>query len=122
VQAHRAMARAEPPGGKAGRGRLKAFRQSFLVAFAVRIDERLADAAQLALAQAGRGNGDDGTEPADLLPVLASRDEQIRETMHRVFPHTVRVRATRVDSREGWDSGRQAADRAALPTDFNRGR
>ncbi|KXK59938.1 hypothetical protein AWW66_21645 [Micromonospora rosaria] len=122
VQAHRAMARAEPPGGKAGRGRLKAFRQSFLVAFAVRIDERLTDAAQLALAHAARGNGNDGTGPADLLPVLASRDEQIRETMHRVFPHTVRVRATRVDSIEGWDSGRQAADRAALPTDTHRGR
>ena len=118
VQAHRAMARAEPPGGKAGRRRLKAFRQSFLVAFAVRIDERLAGAAQLALAQAtGRGDA-----TVELLPVLASRDEQIRETMRRVFPHTVRARASRVDSREGWESGRQAADRAALPTDVGRGR
>ncbi|WP_233558783.1 DUF2786 domain-containing protein [Micromonospora radicis] len=117
VQAHRAMARAEPPGGKAGRRRLKAFRQSFLVAFAVRIDERLTDAAQLALAQAtGGGDGNGLSDPADLLPVLASRDEQIRETMRRVFPHTVRARASRVDSREGWESGRQAADRAALPT------
>ncbi|MFV2103516.1 DUF2786 domain-containing protein [Micromonospora sp. LOL_024] len=123
VQAHRAMARAEPPGGKAGRRRLKAFRQSFLVAFADRIDERLADVAQLALARAtGRGDGDGVTDPADLLPVLASRDEQIRETMRRVFPHTVRARAVRVDSREGWESGRQAADRAALPTGTTRGR
>lgn len=118
VQAHRAMARAEPPGGRAGRSRLKAFRQSFLVAFAVRIDERLAGAAQLALAQAtGRDGGNGGTDPADLLPVLAARDEQIRETMRRVFPHTVRARASRVESHEGWESGRRAADRAALPTD-----
>ncbi|WP_331461079.1 DUF2786 domain-containing protein [Micromonospora tarapacensis] len=123
VQAHRAMARAEPPGGKAGRSRLKAFRQSFLVAFADRIDERLAAAAQLALAQAtGRGDENGVADPADLLPVLASRDEQIRETMQRVFPHTVRARASRVNSREGWESGRQAADHAALPIDTTRRR
>ncbi|MGI5214671.1 DUF2786 domain-containing protein [Plantactinospora sp. CA-290183] len=114
VQAHRAMARAEPPGGKAGRARLRAFRQSFLVAFAVRIGERLAGAAQAALEAA--------TDPADLLPVLASRDEQVRETMQRVFPRTVRARGSRVDSREGWDSGRDAADRASLPTGTTPGR
>ncbi|MGC5033753.1 DUF2786 domain-containing protein [Micromonospora sp. DT229] len=121
VQAHRAMARAEPPGGKAGRRRLKAFRQSFLVAFTVRIDERLTEAAQLALAQVtGPGEGTGRADPADLLPVLAARDEQIRDTMRRVFPHTVRARGSRVDSREGWESGRQAADRATLPTDTGR--
>ena len=117
VQAHRAMAQSEPPGGKAGRARLKAFRQSFLVAFAVRIGERLAGAAEAALAEAARGAGDAGdVDAADLLPVLASRDEQVRETMRRVFPRTVRARGSRVDSREGWDSGRAAADRAALHT------
>ncbi|TCB97331.1 DUF2786 domain-containing protein [Micromonospora zingiberis] len=122
VQAHRAMARVEPPGGKAGRSRLRAFRQSFLVAFTARIDERLTSAAQLAFAQATGGGETGESEPADLLPVLASRDEQIRETMRRVFPHTVRARATRVDSHEGWTSGRQAADRATLSTDTTRGR
>ncbi|MFK3980804.1 DUF2786 domain-containing protein [Micromonospora sp. NPDC050397] len=116
VQAHRAMARDEPPGGKAGRARLKAFRQSFLVAFAVRIGERLAAAARAALEQATTGDdGAGGGDPADLLPVLASRDEQVRETMRRIFPRTVRARGSRVDSREGWESGRAAADRAALP-------
>ena len=54
VQAHRAMAQTEPPGGKAGRARLKAYRQSFLVSFATRIGERLADAAEAALADATR--------------------------------------------------------------------
>ncbi|GIG87539.1 hypothetical protein Pen02_24750 [Plantactinospora endophytica] len=116
VQAHRAMARTEPPGGKAGRARLKAFRQSFLVAFSVRIDERLAGAARAATAEVtGRGNGTGVVDPADLLPVLASRDEQVRETMRRIFPRTVRTRGSRVDSREGWESGQRAADRAALP-------
>jgi hypothetical protein len=113
VQAHRAMSQTEPPGGKAGRARLKAFRQSFLVAFAVRIGERLAGAAEAALAEATTTTGDTGA--AGVLPVLASRDEQVRATMQKVFPRTVRGRGSKVDSREGWDSGRAAADRAALP-------
>ncbi|MGW4462031.1 DUF2786 domain-containing protein [Micromonospora sp. NPDC004704] len=117
VQAHRSMARAEPPGGKAGRARLKAFRQSFLVAFAIRIGERLAGAAKAALTEATRDTDEIGTaEPVNLLPVLAARDEQVRETMRKVFPQTVRARGSRVDSREGWESGREAADRATLPT------
>ncbi|MER7276118.1 DUF2786 domain-containing protein [Dactylosporangium sp. NPDC000244] len=106
VQAGRAMAKSEPPGGKAGRARLKAFRQSFLVAYAVRIGERLAHATELAIEEAAAAS--------DLLPVLRSRDEQVRETMARVFPRTVRGRGSRVDSREGWESGREAADRATL--------
>ncbi|GAA2361503.1 DUF2786 domain-containing protein [Dactylosporangium salmoneum] len=106
VQANRAMAKSEPPGGKAGRARLKAFRQSFLVAYAVRIGERLARVAEAAIEAA--------PEQADLLPVLRSRDEQVRETMAKVFPRTVRGRGSRVDSREGWESGREAADRATL--------
>ncbi|GGM62996.1 DUF2786 domain-containing protein [Dactylosporangium sucinum] len=107
VQAHRAMARSEPPGGKAGKARLKAFRQSFLVAFAVRIGERLTRVAEAALEAAA--------EAADLLPVLRSRDEQVQETMRRVFPRTVRGRGSRADSLEGWESGRAAADAAELP-------
>lgn len=106
VQAHRAMARTEPPGGKAGRARLKTFRQSFLVGYAVRIGERLAEASRAALAQAG--------DTAALLPVLASRDVRVREARDRSFPRTVRGRGFRVDSREGWESGRTAADEATL--------
>lgn len=106
VQAHRAMARAEPPGGKAGRSRLKTFRQSFLIGYAVRIGERLAEADRAALA----GSGDAAT----LLPVLASRETQVREARERAFPRTVRGRGFRVDSEEGWESGRTAADRATL--------
>jgi hypothetical protein len=116
IQAHRAMAVAEPPGGKAGRTRLRAFRQSFLVAFAARIGERLADAADAALAEATHAVGTGTADAAVLLPALVARDEQIRETMRRVFPQTVRARGSRVGSREGWESGRAAADRAALHT------
>ncbi|MFI5935383.1 DUF2786 domain-containing protein [Actinoplanes sp. NPDC051494] len=106
VQAHRAMARAEPPGGKAGRGRLKTFRQSFLVGYAVRIGERLGEAARAALAEA-----DDRTA---LVPVLRSREVQVVEAREKAFPRTVRGRGFRVDNEEGWESGRDAADAATL--------
>jgi hypothetical protein len=87
LQAHRAMSQAEPGGGKAGRARLRAFRRSFLIAFAVRIGERLAAAANAAVAEAiSASDGSRDIEPADgsapidasdLLPVLASRDERV---------------------------------------------
>jgi hypothetical protein len=117
VQANRAMSAAEPLGGqtngKAGRARLKTFRQSFLVGFAVRIGERLAQAGEVAMTPDPRSELPSHSR-AELLPVLAARDAQVRETMERVFPRTVRGRGSRVDSDEGWDSGRAAADRAAL--------
>ncbi len=100
VQANKAMTRAEPAKGKA---RVKAFRRSFLVAYAVRIGERMR--------QTARAEIDRHT---DLLPVLRSRDGQVREVVEKIFPHTVRSRGRRVDSWEGWDSGRAAADEAQL--------
>jgi hypothetical protein len=100
VQAHRAMARDEPAKGKA---RIKAFRRSFLVAYAARIGERLDRATRHEIAQHG-----------DLLPVLRGRDLRVREAMTRSFPRTVRARGSRVDSLEGWESGRAAADEANL--------
>jgi hypothetical protein len=100
VQANRAMAREEPAKGRA---RLKAFRRSFLVAYVVRIGERLE--------QTSRREIDRHT---DLLPVLRSREVQVREVLEQAFPRTVRTRGSRVDSLEGWDSGRAAADEAQL--------
>ncbi len=105
VQAHRAMARTEPR-GKAGRSRLKSFRQSFLVGYAVRIGERLAEASRAALDEVG--------DRAALLPVLASRDVEVRQARDRAFPSTTRGRGFRVASLEGWESGREAADEATL--------
>jgi hypothetical protein len=100
VQANRAMARDEPAKGKA---RVKAFRRSFLVAYAVRIGERLAQTARREI-----------DRHSDLLPVLRSRDVQVREVLAQAFPRTVRARGSRVDSLEGWESGRAAADEAKL--------
>jgi hypothetical protein len=100
VQANRAMARDEPAKGKA---RVKAFRRSFLVAYAVRIGERLERTTRHEIEQ-----------HTDLLPVLRNRDVQVREAMDKAFPRTVRSRGSRVDSLEGWESGRAAADEAKL--------
>jgi hypothetical protein len=94
------MVRDEPAKGKA---RIKAFRRSFLVAYAVRIGERLASATKKEI-----------EHHTDLLPVLRNRDLQVREAMDRAFPTTVRARGRRVDSLEGWESGRAAADEAEL--------
>jgi hypothetical protein len=100
VQANRAMARDEPAKGKA---RIKAFRRSFLVAYAARIGERLDRATRHEIARHG-----------DLLPVLRGRDLQVRAAVTKAFPRTVRARGSRVDSLEGWESGRAAADEANL--------
>ena len=100
VQANRAMARDEPAKGKA---RIKAFRRSFLVAYAARIGERLDRVIRHEISQ-----------HCDLLPVLRGRDLQVREAMAKAFPRTVRARGSRVDSVEGWESGRAAADEANL--------
>ena len=101
VQGHKAMTQSEP---KAGKARLKAFRRSFLIAYAVRIGERMRQVTAAAVQ----------AEAADLLPVLRNRDTQVRETMDRVFPQTQRARGSRIDSAEGWDSGLEAADRAEM--------
>ncbi|MDJ0344004.1 DUF2786 domain-containing protein [Streptomyces sp. H10-C2] len=116
VQADAAMLRA--PGadsrgrnGKARHGgsRSKDFRQSFLVAYAGRIRERLADATEQATHEAGL--------PADrLLPALAARDLAVRDTTTRMFPTTTSHRIKGRDP-EGWTHGTAAADCAVLGGD-----
>ncbi|MFJ9840621.1 DUF2786 domain-containing protein [Kitasatospora sp. NPDC101155] len=108
---------------KAGSGkdsRSKAFRQSFLVAYAARIRERLTAATErtTSAAAAGRHLREDGTEeqllPDErLLPALAARSAQVDEEVGRLFPKLVSQRV-RVSDGEGWAAGRAAADRAAL--------
>jgi hypothetical protein len=77
----------------------KAFRRSFMIAYAARISERLTAAAA-------------APEAGDLLPVLVSREAQVRDTARRAFPQTVRSRGRRAESLDGWESGQAAADRA----------
>ncbi|MFJ9457297.1 DUF2786 domain-containing protein [Kitasatospora sp. NPDC101447] len=116
VQATHALNKA----GSRRDSRSKAFRQSFLVAYAARIRERLTTATErtTSAAAAGRHLREDGTEEqllpdARLLPALAARSEAVDEEVGRLFPKLVSQRV-RVSDGEGWAAGRAAADRAAL--------
>jgi hypothetical protein len=127
VQANTAMLRA---GGKRdghGRSRTRAFRQSFLVSYAIRIGERLAEATvhaeQAAVAEqraAGTAHGDTkdagtGTKGTDLVPFLAARQQAVDDAVDEMFGDTLRkTRAVHATDAEGWTSGRAAADLATL--------
>jgi hypothetical protein len=108
VQGTRAMlAKGKVVDGR-GRSRTRSFRQSFLLAFADRIHERLAEAAAAARHQA------EEELSASVLPVLASRDREVDDAVDAMFPHTRRMRGTRITSEAGWIAGRTAAELASL--------
>ncbi|MGV9265365.1 DUF2786 domain-containing protein [Kitasatospora sp. NPDC003701] len=120
VQATHAMNKAGSRQHLDGASRTKAFRHSFLVAYAARIRERLTAATERATsdAAAGRHLREDGTAeqlvPDErLLPALAARTEAVDQQVGRMFPKLVSQRV-RVSDGEGWVAGRAAADRAAL--------
>ncbi|MFF1871790.1 DUF2786 domain-containing protein [Kitasatospora herbaricolor] len=120
VQATAAMHKAGSRQHLDGASRTKAFRQSFLVAYAARIRERLTTATEQATqdAAAGRHLREDGTAeqltPDErLLPALAAREQAVDATIGRMFPKLTSQRV-RVSDGEGWAAGRAAADRAAL--------
>jgi Protein of unknown function (DUF2786) len=109
VQATHAMTVEGPRVDRAGRSRTRAFRHSFLGAFADRIGERLAEAARGEERQAADEAGGDR-----LLPVLAARDAEVERHVSELFPRLGRGSRISAGSGEGWASGRAAADRAAL--------
>lgn len=108
VQATTAMRLAGSRRDGLGRSRTRSFRQSFLAAYAQRIGERLGEAAGEAVQQAAAETG------RDLLPVLAARDRVVEEEVEKMFPDLNMVAAGAVSNREGWLSGRAAADQAVL--------
>jgi hypothetical protein len=108
VQATRAMTQAKPGTDKYGRSTTRSFRQSFLTAYASRIGERLDAATEGVDREMTASVG-----AAQLLPVLAARDDAVRDAFERQFPKLTQ-HATAINNREGWASGRAAADRASL--------
>jgi hypothetical protein len=118
VQANTAMLRAGGKQDAYGRSRTRAFRTSFLVSYAIRIGERLSEAAghaereavaeQRAAASPGGGT--------DLVPFLAARHQAVDDAMEEMFAAAklTRSRAVRITDEEGWTSGRAAADLASL--------
>ena len=107
VQANRAMLAAGKHVGHRGESRTRSFRQSFLMAYAQRIGERLqatTDATRAAVPEADAGR---------LLPVLSKREEQVEALFTKLFPETV-TRRTRITNGAGWNAGLTAADLAQL--------
>jgi Protein of unknown function (DUF2786) len=111
VQANTAMLREGAKRDAYGRSRTRAFRQSFLIAYTIRIGERLTEVTThteqtAAAASPGR----------DLLPVLAARHQAVDDAMDKMFGDRLRYYGTgkRVTDSEGWYSGRAAADLATL--------
>ncbi len=109
VQAGRAMAAEGRTAGSGGHARSRSFRQSFLVAYAGRIGERLQETAE-----------DGVQEAADdrLLPVLAARAAAVDDAVADTFGE---LSATSVAGRDraGQEAGRAAADAATLTLDRN---
>jgi Protein of unknown function (DUF2786) len=122
VQANTAMLRAGGKKDEFGRSRTRAFRQSFLVSYAIRIGERLEEATAHAtaeavdeLAAAERDSAGAMNSGTDLVPFLAARQQAVDDTVDELFGGSLkRGRAARVTDAEGWASGRAAADLAKL--------
>jgi hypothetical protein len=123
VQADGAMLRAGGKKDSYGRSRTRAFRQSFLLSYAVRIGERLTEAAahaeqeavaeQQAAEQQQQGTALTGGK--DLVPFLAARHRAVDDAVDAMFgDNLTRNRSVRVTDEEGWYSGRAAADLASL--------
>jgi hypothetical protein len=102
IQATRAMAEAGTR--RAGSfDRSASFRRSFLMAYAVRIGERLTETSEAAAATYG----------AELVPVLQRQTDAVQAEFDRLFPQTRTAKAGRYNA-AGWGAGREAADRAHL--------
>jgi hypothetical protein len=107
VQANRAMLAAGKHFGHRGESRTRSFRQSFLMAYAQRIGERLQATTEATRAAVPEQDAD------RLLPVLSKREEQVEALFVKLFPATV-LRRTRVSNGAGWAAGLSAADLAQL--------
>ncbi|MGH3868098.1 MAG: DUF2786 domain-containing protein [Pseudonocardiaceae bacterium] len=107
VQATRAMVSEGSQTSRAGRSRTRSYRQSFLIAYATRIGERLSAARNVGAAAVA--------DSARLLPVLAARERVVNELFESMFPQSV-SRSYSVGNAAGWHAGRAAADLATLDT------
>jgi hypothetical protein len=93
------------------RERSRGFRSSFLMAYALRIDERLEAVSTEVVADASRAAQASGVE---VLPVLAARSAEVDAEVDRLFGGLTRARLRSRSDAAGWASGRRAADRANL--------
>ncbi|QUQ70375.1 hypothetical protein JJ691_81510 [Kutzneria sp. CA-103260] len=107
LQATRAMVAAGASRTNGIEARSRTYRQSFLLAYATRIGQRLHAAAE---------ESDDLTADDRLLPVLADREKAVTQLFEELYPATVKKSYT-VGSAAGWDAGTAAADLADIGLD-----
>jgi hypothetical protein len=109
VQVVTTMTRAATPTATGSRSRTRSFRSSFLSAYAQRISERLTG-----IVRSETGAATTRPGGADLLPVLASRNQAVEDTISTLFPTITTRKTSSVYDAEGWHRGQAAADLAAL--------
>ncbi len=107
TQATSSMVAAGRTVDRSGTSRTKSFRRTFIIAFALRIGERLTEAADVAADEARATMG------GSFLPVLADRNEQVIAHQAEVFPNVKTTRSS-ISNAAGWHAGRAAADSATL--------
>ncbi|TQM57284.1 uncharacterized protein DUF2786 [Humibacillus xanthopallidus] len=111
VQATRTLTSAGSRTDRHGGSRTRAFRQSFLTAYASRIGERLREVTAAEEAAASENARSSGRE---LVPLLEARAEEVDDAVSTWFPELQTHSVGAVRDAEGWHSGRAAADRAEL--------
>lgn len=98
-----------------GTSRTRAFRSSFLTAYAHRIGERLRgvtdEETDAAVGRATRAQDGSGQE---LVRVLGVRAEAVDDAVKEMFPRVVEHAVGSTSDVEGWYAGRRAADEATL--------
>lgn len=104
VQATRAMVDGAAASAAQRQRRTRSFRQSFLIAYAQRVGERLTGSAEQV-----RGEFD----APGLLPALRVDADRVEAERRRLFPHLV-SKPVSVNNGAGWAAGRAAADAALL--------
>jgi hypothetical protein len=104
IQASGAMLRA--PREQVG-PQVKAFRHAFLLAFAHRIGQRLAEVRTAAAEEVAATSG------AALVPLFEARRKAVDEMMREEFPHVSTVKHS-ISHYGGYGAGRAAADRADI--------
>lgn len=111
VQAQSAMLVHGSQIDRRGTSRTRSFRQSFLIAYAARVGERLHAATEEAAAETG--------EEKALVPVLRRRAEQVDAARDEMFPQLVTGSLSSATNGHGWAAGRAAADLASLDAHKN---
>jgi len=102
LQASRAMLSTGSQLSRSGVSRTRSYRQSFLVAYAARIGERLRSTNEAS---------ESASDAGKLLPVLSARSRVVDDLLKQRFPNLVSKHVS-VSNSAGWGAGRAAADLA----------